>query len=144
MASDVQFLFHCVCAHASEGTLSCVYSLLRLWTCFFFYRTQREQRACSSGMRSSMWGVRLLVPPAAVEVSERVASALSGWTPRTDALAGAGQFVSQPLWPRPGLPNRALGPVHATLAAACESLLTPEYENCPVLRTLSLFWLQVP
>lgn len=103
-----------------------------------------EQRACSSGMRSSMWGVRLLVPPAAVEVSERVASALSGWTPRTDALAGAGQFVSQPLWPRPGLPNRAWGPVHATLAAACESLLTPEYENCPVLRTLSLFWLQVP
>lgn len=92
-----------------------------------------------------MCGVRLIVPPAAVEVSERGGQCtLSGWTSRTNALAGAGQFVSQPLWPRPGLPNRALGSVDATLAAACESLLTPEYENCPVLGALSLFWLQVP
>lgn len=104
-----------------------------------------EQRACSSGMRCSMWGVRLIVLPAAVELSERGGQyTLSGWTSRTHASAGVGQSISQPLWPRPGLPNRASGPVDATLAAACESLLTPEYENRPVLRTLSLFWLQVP
>lgn len=143
MASDVQFPFSlCVCTCLGGDAKLCV--LTAAFVDLLLFLQDAEQRACSSGMRSSMWGVRLLVPPAAVEVSERVASALSGWTPRTDALAGAGQFVSQPLWPRPGLPNRALGPVHATLAAACESLLTPEYENCPVLRTLSLFWLQVP